>query len=89
MQQKLMAQMFMADTMPQTGRNAVALTGGPREYVYYNSALLPSQYAGMADSMVMNNLALLSLNDQKTGGGGGGPAGGDVASSAGNTSTLS
>nr|XP_018685551.1 PREDICTED: uncharacterized protein LOC103994535 [Musa acuminata subsp. malaccensis] len=89
MQQKLMAQMFMADTMAQTGRNAVALTGGPREYVYYNSAPLPSQYAGMADSMVMNNLALLSLNDQKTGGGGGGPAGGDVASSAGNTSTLS
>lgn len=67
----------------------MALTGRPREYVYYNSAPLPSQYAAMANSMVMNNLALLSMNDQKTGGGGGGPAGGDVASTAGNTSTLS
>ncbi|KAJ8467935.1 hypothetical protein OPV22_030487 [Ensete ventricosum] len=88
MQQKLMAQMFMADTLAQTGRNVVALTGGPRDYVYYNAAPLPSQYAAMANSIVMNNLALLSLTDQKTGGGGG-PAGGDVARSAGNTSTMS
>ncbi|WOL09758.1 hypothetical protein Cni_G18511 [Canna indica] len=91
MEQKLMASMVMADISAQGARNAVALTGGPREYRYYDPAPLPSQYAAMANSMVMNKLALLSMSKETNGGGGAvgdggaaaGPGGGDVARFAG------
>ncbi|XP_042405117.1 UPF0481 protein At3g47200-like [Zingiber officinale] len=65
LQLQVQASMMTADIMVQGARAVanLALDSGPYQCSYYDSGPLPSQYAAMANSMVMNNLALLSINN--------------------------